>query len=312
MERLAAGAAGLALTQEPAGARGEAPDAPLTLPRATTAEPYPITPPRVYKGQNLEAIGMPLGGIGSGSIWLDGQGRLAVWQIFNNLSEPRVPDSFFAVRDSGRRRRGRDAGSADRGRTFAHSDLGAGVRGRLSDCPTHVSRSGDSRRAAVGGIQSADPLGRGQLVDSLWDLPFDGAEPRGRTGGSGVLRGVAERGGVRRGPRHRRRAARRLRKQPQSHRPRGLVRDRGDGQVAQPGAYGAAEGAGGRQARSARSGTPLAGGRWRSHGRGGGADRTDRRDGWCSAGRRCVASVLPRDRCSARPTARLGRRRRGL
>ena len=40
---------------------------------------------------------MPLGGIGSGSIWLNGQGQLGVWQIFNNLSEPRVPDSFLAV-----------------------------------------------------------------------------------------------------------------------------------------------------------------------------------------------------------------------
>ena len=41
---------------------------------------------------------MPLGGIGTGSLWLDGQGRLSVWQIFNNLSEPRIPDTFFAVR----------------------------------------------------------------------------------------------------------------------------------------------------------------------------------------------------------------------
>ncbi len=40
---------------------------------------------------------MPLGGIGTGSIWLNGQGQLGVWQIFNNLSEPRVPDSFLAV-----------------------------------------------------------------------------------------------------------------------------------------------------------------------------------------------------------------------
>ena len=58
---------------------------------------YPLTPRRVYRGKNLEAVGMPLGGIGSGSIWLNGQGQLGVWQIFNNLSEPRVPDSFLAV-----------------------------------------------------------------------------------------------------------------------------------------------------------------------------------------------------------------------
>jgi len=41
---------------------------------------------------------MPIGGIGTGTIWLDGQGRLAVWQIFNNFTEARIPDSFFAVR----------------------------------------------------------------------------------------------------------------------------------------------------------------------------------------------------------------------
>ena len=61
---------------------------------------YPLTPPRVYRGEHLEAVAMPVGGIGTGSIWLDGQGRLGVWQIFNNLSETRIPDSFFAVRAS--------------------------------------------------------------------------------------------------------------------------------------------------------------------------------------------------------------------
>jgi uncharacterized protein (DUF608 family) len=60
--------------------------------------PYPMTPPRVYRDEFCEAVAMPIGGIGTGSIWLDGQGRLGVWQIFNNLSETRIPDSFFAVR----------------------------------------------------------------------------------------------------------------------------------------------------------------------------------------------------------------------
>lgn len=71
------------------------PAEPLTPPPGPRA--YPLTPPRVYRGKHLEAVAMPLGGIGTGSIWLDGQGRLAVWQIFNNLSEPRIPDSLFAV-----------------------------------------------------------------------------------------------------------------------------------------------------------------------------------------------------------------------
>ena len=69
----------------------------LTPPKEAESK-YPKTPPRVYKGEHLEAVAMPIGGIGTGSIWLDGQGRLSVWQIFNNLNETRVPDSFFAVR----------------------------------------------------------------------------------------------------------------------------------------------------------------------------------------------------------------------
>jgi len=41
---------------------------------------------------------MPIGGIGTGSIWLNGEGRLSIWQIFNNLGEPTLANSFFAVR----------------------------------------------------------------------------------------------------------------------------------------------------------------------------------------------------------------------
>jgi tRNA-specific 2-thiouridylase len=41
---------------------------------------------------------MPIGGIGTGSIWLNGRGQLGVWQIFNNFTEARIPDSFLAVR----------------------------------------------------------------------------------------------------------------------------------------------------------------------------------------------------------------------
>jgi uncharacterized protein (DUF608 family) len=74
------------------------PAAPLTSPQLPKSWRYPMTPPRVYRGANLEAVAMPIGGIGTGTVWLDGQGRLGVWQIFNNLSETRVPDSFFAVR----------------------------------------------------------------------------------------------------------------------------------------------------------------------------------------------------------------------
>lgn len=55
--------------------------------------------PRVYSGEHLEAVGMPVGGIGTGNIWIAGSGDLSVWQIFNVLTDKaRIPDSFLSVR----------------------------------------------------------------------------------------------------------------------------------------------------------------------------------------------------------------------
>jgi len=59
---------------------------------------YPVARPRVYAGAHTGHVRMPIGGIGTGTVWLDGDGRLGVWQIFNNYGEERIPDSFFAVR----------------------------------------------------------------------------------------------------------------------------------------------------------------------------------------------------------------------
>lgn len=68
------------------------------LPALTPIRAYPQQTPRTYRGENLEYVLMPIGGIGTGTVWLDGQARLAVWQIFNNFSEERLENAFFALR----------------------------------------------------------------------------------------------------------------------------------------------------------------------------------------------------------------------
>lgn len=52
----------------------------------------------IYRGERLTAISLPVGGIGTGSIHMDGQGVRHAWHIFNNIAQAHVPDSFFAVR----------------------------------------------------------------------------------------------------------------------------------------------------------------------------------------------------------------------
>jgi non-lysosomal glucosylceramidase len=53
----------------------------------------------IRSGENLRNLTFPLGGIGSGTVWLNGAGRLVNWQIFNNIQKNAlVDDSFLAVR----------------------------------------------------------------------------------------------------------------------------------------------------------------------------------------------------------------------
>jgi len=53
---------------------------------------------RIYAGDRLGAISMPVGGIGAGCIQMDGRGCTAVWQIAGNYKPVAVPDSFLAIR----------------------------------------------------------------------------------------------------------------------------------------------------------------------------------------------------------------------
>ena len=54
--------------------------------------------PCVYREKHLEAISLPVGGIGAGLIQMNGKAEPAIWQIFDNHSNVRVPSSFLAIR----------------------------------------------------------------------------------------------------------------------------------------------------------------------------------------------------------------------
>ena len=98
LQTLGVGALGISLGAALGRSATAAALVPPSAPNVDALQRFALTPPRVYAGGNLEAVAMPIGGIGTGTIWLDGEGKLGVWQIFNNHGEPRIPDSFFAVR----------------------------------------------------------------------------------------------------------------------------------------------------------------------------------------------------------------------
>lgn len=56
-------------------------------------------PMKTYRGEGLRAVAMPLGGIGTGSVALCGDGSLRQWQVNNTINHlAYVPHSFFAIR----------------------------------------------------------------------------------------------------------------------------------------------------------------------------------------------------------------------
>ena len=57
---------------------------------------------RVYRGEHLTGISLPLGGIGAGCVQINGRADVHIWQLFNNFEPIDVPNSFFAVRAKGR------------------------------------------------------------------------------------------------------------------------------------------------------------------------------------------------------------------
>lgn len=53
---------------------------------------------RTYRGNYLTAISIGIGGIGAGTIQMNGKAERSAWQIFNNFEGVTVPHSFFAIR----------------------------------------------------------------------------------------------------------------------------------------------------------------------------------------------------------------------
>ncbi len=62
------------------------------------------TAPQPLRGDRLEAVAFPIGGIGAGCLEMDGQARLRHWMIFNNWQPLTIPFAFLGmiVRQSGR------------------------------------------------------------------------------------------------------------------------------------------------------------------------------------------------------------------
>jgi uncharacterized protein (DUF608 family) len=53
---------------------------------------------RVYRGEELKNIGMPMGGFGAGQVYVRGNGSLGPWQILNNFnSNAFAPGGFFGL-----------------------------------------------------------------------------------------------------------------------------------------------------------------------------------------------------------------------
>jgi len=105
MLRLGVGVAGAASilgrpSQADSAQAGVIPPAARVRPPAAWFEQLsPAREPIVYRGEHLQELIFPLGGIGTGTVWLHGTGRLVNWQIFNNIQKDTlVDDSFFAIR----------------------------------------------------------------------------------------------------------------------------------------------------------------------------------------------------------------------
>ena len=126
---------------------------------------------RAYRNANRQEISFPLGGIGTGSIGLDGTGRFIDWEIFNRPSKGSINGfSHFGIKAE------RDGQVVDArvmhadlmgsriGRyvsTTAHIGYGYGpFRTLLCSGPDRVHRRQLPRGSVAGSVQPLHPLQR--------------------------------------------------------------------------------------------------------------------------------------------------------
>ncbi len=54
--------------------------------------------PRIYQDEYLDAVRLPVGGVGTGAIHMDGRAQRAAWQLWRNFTDFTLPHSVFALR----------------------------------------------------------------------------------------------------------------------------------------------------------------------------------------------------------------------
>ena len=87
--------------------------------------------PACYQGERLEAISMPMGGLGAGCIQFNGKAERHIWQIFNNLYPVSFTHSFCRKGESRPATLGCTSPADFSGRSFCF-DQEPDIPGRIS------------------------------------------------------------------------------------------------------------------------------------------------------------------------------------
>jgi non-lysosomal glucosylceramidase len=89
------------VTEEPPGESFVATESWRALRRAELTDPKTLFSrgeSKLYRDSYLEEIRLPVGGVGTGAIQMDGYGRRFSWQLWRNFADFPLPNSIFAVR----------------------------------------------------------------------------------------------------------------------------------------------------------------------------------------------------------------------